>query len=68
MCIRDRLQPIVSAGVDAIYCPNYTQQLVAIMTAATELGYEGKIVCGLDAAPSFNTTYGGCLLYTSRCV
>ena len=37
----------------------YTQQLVAIMTAATELGYEGKIVCGLDAAPSFNTTYGG---------
>lgn len=53
------LQPIVSAGVDAIYCPNYTQQLVAIVTAATELGYEGKIIAGLDAAPSFNTTYGG---------
>lgn len=52
------LQPIVSAGVDAIYCPNYTQQLIAIATAATELGFEGKIVCGLDAAPSFNTTYG----------
>lgn len=52
------LQPIVAAKVDAIYCPNYTQQLVAIVTAATELGYEGKIVCGLDAAPSFNTTYG----------
>lgn len=56
---RTLLQPIVSAGVDAIYCPNYTQELVAIVTAATELGYEGKIVCGLDAAPSFNTTYGG---------
>ena len=53
------LQPIVSAGVDAIYCPNYTQQLVAICTAAAELGYEGKIINGLDAAPSFNTTYGG---------
>ena len=53
------LQPIVSAGVDAIYCPNYTQELVAIVTAATELGYQGKFVCGLDAAPSFNTTYGG---------
>ena len=53
------LQPIVSAGVDAIYCPNYTQQLVAIVTAATELGYEGKIIAGLDAAPAFNTTYGG---------
>ena len=49
----------MSAGVDAIYCPNYTKDLVAIVTAATELGYEGKIVCGLDAAPSFNTTYGG---------
>ena len=56
---RTLLQPIVSAGVDAIYCPNYTQELVAIVTAATELGYEGKIVCGLDAATSFNTTYGG---------
>ena len=53
------LQPIVSANVDAIYCPHYTQQLVAIVTAAAELGYKGKISAGLDAAPSFNTTYGG---------
>lgn len=53
------LQPIVSANVDAIYCPNYTQELVAIVTAANELGYEGKIINGLDAAPSFNTIYGG---------
>lgn len=53
------LQPIVAAGVDAIYCPNYTQQLVAIVTAATELGYTGKIITGLDGAPAFNTTYGG---------
>lgn len=53
------LQPIVSAGVDAIYCPNYTQDLVAIYTAAVELGYQGKIIAGLDAAPAFNTTYGG---------
>lgn len=53
------LQPIVSAGVDAIYCPNYTKELVTIYTAAVELGYEGKIIAGLDAAPAFNTTYGG---------
>lgn len=53
------LQPLVSANVDGIYCPNYTQQLVAIATAAKELGYQGKLICGLDAAPSFNTTYGG---------
>lgn len=56
---RTLLQPLVSANVDAIYCPNYTQELVSIVTAATELGYEGKIVAGLDAAPAFNTTYGG---------
>lgn len=53
------LQPLVKANVDAIYCPNYTQQLVAIVTAANELGYEGKIINGLDAAPNFNTIYGG---------
>lgn len=53
------LQPLVSAYVDAIYCPNYTQQLVAIETAAVELGYKGKIITGLDGAPAFNITYGG---------
>ena len=53
------LHPLVSANLDAIYCPNYTQQLVAIQTAAVELGYKGKIIAGLDAAPAFNTTYGG---------
>ena len=53
------LQPIVKANVDAIYCPDYTQELITIETAATELGYKGKIIAGLDAAPSFNTTYGG---------
>lgn len=53
------LQPLVAANVDAIYCPNYTQQLVSIVTAAQELGYQGKIINGLDAAPSFNTIYGG---------
>ena len=52
------LQPIVSAGVDAIYCPNYTQQLVAIEQAAADLGYQGKIITGLDGAPNFNELYG----------
>lgn len=46
------LLPLVNANVDAIYCPNYTQQLVAIETAATELGYKGKIITGLDARPA----------------
>lgn len=52
------LQPIVAAKVDGIYVPNYTAQLVAIATACKELGYEGKLVCGLDAAPNFNDIYG----------
>jgi branched-chain amino acid transport system substrate-binding protein len=52
------LQPLVSAKVDAIYIPNYTQQLVAIVTAGNELGYEGKYIAGLDAAPSFNEIIG----------
>ena len=52
------LQPIVAAKVDGIYDPNYTAQLVAIATACKELGYEGKLVCGLDAAPNFNDIYG----------
>lgn len=52
------LSPIVNAGVDAIYCPNYTQQLISICAAAKELGFEGKIINGLDAAPSFITIYG----------
>lgn len=53
------LEPLVSADVDAIYLPNYTKELVAIETAVTELGYEGKLITGLDGAPAFNTTYGG---------
>jgi branched-chain amino acid transport system substrate-binding protein len=53
------LAPIVSANVDAIFAPNYTKDLVNIVTAARALGYEGAIVCGLDACPPFNTMLGG---------
>ena len=53
------LAPIVNADVDAIYAPNYTKDLVNIVTAARALGYEGAIICGLDACPPFNTMLGG---------
>lgn len=53
------LAPIVNANVDAIFAPNYTKDLVNIVTAARALGYEGAIVCGLDACPPFNTMLGG---------
>ncbi len=52
------LSPIVNANVDAIYAPNYTKDLVNIVTAARALGYEGAIIC-LDACPPFNTMLGG---------
>ncbi len=53
------LAPIVNAKVDAIFVPNYTKDLVNITTAARAIGYEGALVCGLDAAPPFNTMLGG---------
>ena len=52
------LTGIVNAGVDAIYVPNYTQELVQITDAARALGFEGALICGLDACPPFNTIYG----------
>lgn len=56
--IRTLIQPIVNAGVDAIYCPNYTAPLVLIKKACDELGYKGAIITGLDGAPAFNTQVG----------
>lgn len=52
------LQPIVDAGVDAIFVPNYTQELILIAQQARALGYEGALICGLDACPPFNTLFG----------
>lgn len=53
------LAPIVNAKVEAIFAPNYTKDLVNIVTSARALGYEGAIICGLDACPPFNTMLGG---------
>jgi len=52
------LQPIVSADVDAVFVPNYTQELILIAQQIRALGYEGKLICGLDACPPFNTLFG----------
>ena len=52
--VKTIVEPLVKAGVDAIYCPNYTQPLIKVETAVKELGYEGKVINGLDAAPNFN--------------
>ncbi|QTQ13153.1 ABC transporter substrate-binding protein [Treponema parvum] len=56
--IKTLIQPIIKAGVDAIYCPNYTAPLVLIKKACDELGYKGAIISGLDGAPAFNKQVG----------
>ncbi|KPU44510.1 hypothetical protein OXPF_15930 [Oxobacter pfennigii] len=52
------LNKIVAEGVDAIYAPNYTQELILIVQQARAIGYEGPLVCGLDAAPPFPSLAG----------
>lgn len=47
------LNKIVEAKVDAIYAPNYTQELILIVQQARAIGYDGPLVCGLDACPPF---------------
>ena len=52
------LQPLMDAGVDAIFVPNYTQELILIAQQVRALGFEGGLICGLDACPPFNTLFG----------
>ena len=56
--IKTLIKPLVDAGLDAIYCPNYTQPLVLIAQTCVDLEYKGKIINGLDAAPAFNSQAG----------
>ena len=57
--IKTLIEPLIKANVDAIYCPNYTQPLIKVETAVKELGYEGYLINGLDAAPNFNDLIEG---------
>jgi branched-chain amino acid transport system substrate-binding protein len=52
------LQPIISADVDAVFIPNYTQELILIAQQIRALGFEGALINGLDAAPPFNKLFG----------
>lgn len=47
------LNKLVAAKVDAIFAPNYTQELILIVQQARAIGYTGAIVAGLDACPPF---------------
>ena len=52
------LGKIIEQDVDAIFAPNYTQELILIVQQVHALGYEGKLINGLDANPPFNTLLG----------
>lgn len=52
------LGKIIAADVDAVYAPNYTQELILVTQQLRALGYEGAIIAGLDANPPFNTLLG----------
>ncbi|GAQ24624.1 ABC transporter substrate-binding protein [Tepidanaerobacter syntrophicus] len=47
------LNKLVSAGAEAIYAPNYTQELILIVQQARAIGFNGPLICGLDACPPF---------------
>lgn len=52
------LGKIIDQKVDAIFAPNYTQELILITQQLNALGFEGKLINGLDANPPFNTLLG----------
>jgi len=52
------LGKLTAAHVDAIFAPNYIQELTLITQQAREIGYNGPLICGLDAAPPFASVCG----------
>lgn len=47
------LNKLINAGAEAIYAPNYTQELILIVQQARAIGFDGPMICGLDACPPF---------------
>lgn len=52
------LMKLMNAKCDIIFAPNYTQELVTITQQARSIGYQGKLIMGLDAAPPFASLAG----------
>lgn len=47
------LSKLIKEDIDALFCPNYTGELVVITQQARTLGYDGVMINGLDSAPPF---------------
>lgn len=52
------LSKLISKDIDALFCPNYTGELVVITQQARALGYDGIMINGLDSAPPFSELCG----------
>ncbi|WP_319243424.1 ABC transporter substrate-binding protein [uncultured Propionivibrio sp.] len=55
---RAQLNKIKASGAEALYVPNYTQDLVITVKQAKQIGMTMPMFSGLDAAPPFATLVG----------
>ena len=55
---RTLLDRLIAADVEAIFAPNFTQEIILIYQQARALGYEGRLIFGLDACPPFQHLLG----------
>ena len=49
-----QIMKMLETNPDVLFCPNYTSELGGMIEQIRSYGWEGKIVCGLDAAPVLN--------------
>lgn len=49
-----QIMKMLDANPDVLFCPNYTSELGGMIEQIRSYGWEGQIVCGLDAAPVLN--------------
>lgn len=51
--MKTMLGKLMQNGADAIYAPDYTQELILIAQQAREIGFTKPLICGLDADTPF---------------
>ncbi len=49
-----QIMKMLESNPDVLFCPNYTGELGGMIEQIRANGWEGDIVCGLDAAPVLN--------------
>ena len=49
-----QIMKLLESNPDVLFCPNYTGELGGMIEQIRSYGWEGRIVCGLDAAPVLN--------------